>query len=112
MQIDELPSPTFALNENGNVTVFIPEMQGEPDAPRITGTDKNTLFFQRSAKEGCRLTYITDEVMAALGKVKKCLVIELDMDRVVSLYETDASGLEDAFKKVYEADVSFAQEGK
>lgn len=106
MQIDELPSPTFALNENGNVTVFIPEMQGEPENPRISGTEKNTLFFQRSAGEGCRLTYITDEVMAALGKVEKCLVIELDMDMVVNLYEKDAAGLETAFKKVYEAGVS------
>lgn len=106
MQIEELPSPTFILNENGNVTVFIPEMQGEPEGPRISGVGKNTLFFNRSAGEGCRLTYITDEVMAALGRVDKCLVIELDLDKVVDLYEQDSAGLEAAFKKVYEAEVA------
>lgn len=112
MQIEEFPSPTFVLNENGNVTVFIPEMQGEPQAPRISGAGKNTLLFSRSAGEGCRLTYITDEIMTALGKVDKCLVIELDLDKVVDLYEQDSAGLEAAFKKVYEAEVAGISEEK
>ena len=44
--------------------------------------------------------------MAALGRVKKCLVIELDLETVADLYEKDAPDLESAFKKIYESDVS------
>ncbi len=106
MQIEELESPTFALNENGNVTVFVPEFAGEAANPVISGIDGQTLFFRRSPDAGCRLSGIPAEVMAALGRVKKCLVIELDLETVADLYEKDAADLETAFKKIYESDVS------
>lgn len=114
MLIDEIPSPTFALNENGNVTVFIPEMMGEPSNPTVSWADETTLLFRRSPEGACHLTYVTDESMSRLGKVEKCLVIELDMEKVVDLYDQVSPDLESAFKKVYEAKVenaSFVQKG-
>lgn len=112
MQIDEIPSPTFILNENGNVSVLIPELTGDPDCPRLERVEKNTLFFHRSQKEGCSLTDITDEVMEALDRLVKCLIIELDLDKVVDLYEKGSADLESAFKKVYEAELSGFSKGE
>lgn len=108
MRTEELTAPTFALNENGKVTIFIPEIKGEPSNPSIAYLDENTLFFRRSADEGCRMTFVTDEAMEQLGKSEKCLIIELDLETVTNLYEMDESDLESAFKNVYEADIDEA----
>lgn len=112
MQIEKLASPSFILNENGNVSVLLPEFSGEPEAPSLSATDAGTLFFKRSGKDGCRLTDIPGEVMNALAKVDKCLVIELDLGLVADLYEKDDGNLETAFKKFYEADVIGVPAGK
>lgn len=115
MQIEELQGPSFALNENGKVAIFIPEIKGDPEKPSLSYLGKNALMFNRSEKTGCRMTYVTDEAMERVGKSEKCLIIELDMAKVTDLYAKDESDLESAFTKIYEADVdgdSFAKKGE
>ena len=74
MDINELPSPQFLINEAGMISVFLPAFAGEPENPILSKKDDKTLHFQRSADGDVLLTEIDDKTMQALSGVKKILV--------------------------------------
>ncbi|MBO4519851.1 MAG: hypothetical protein J5787_01450 [Alphaproteobacteria bacterium] len=93
MDINELPSPQFLINEAGMISVFLPAFEGEPDNPVLTKKDEKTLHFQRSANGDILLTEIDEAVMQALAETKKILVIETNvlksidvLDKALSAY--------------------------
>ena len=93
MDINELPSPQFLINDAGMISVFLPAFEGEPDKPVLTKKDDKTLHFQRSANGDLLLTEIDEEIMKALAETKKILVIETNvlksidvLDKALSAY--------------------------
>ena len=100
MDINELPSPQFTINDAGMISVFLPAFEGEPKQPVLSKKDETTLHFQRSAEGDLLLTNIDESVMKALAKAQKILVIETNvlksidvLDKALSAYlkseETD-----------------------
>ena len=45
MLLNEIPSPAFAVNKDGKVTVFLPELAGEAEKPEISYLFEHSLFF-------------------------------------------------------------------
>ena len=87
MDINELPSLQFMVNEAGMVSVFMPAFEGEPSNPVITKKDDSTLHFQRSANGDVLLTKVEPEVMKALSGVKKMLVIEPNVLKSIDILD-------------------------
>ncbi|MBR1944822.1 MAG: hypothetical protein IJ846_00820 [Alphaproteobacteria bacterium] len=87
MDINELPSPQFVINEAGMISVFLPAFEGEPKAPVLSKKDDKTLHFQRSAEGDILLTNIDEAVMQALAEVKKILVIETNVLRSIDVLD-------------------------
>lgn len=121
MDINELPSLQFVMNEAGMVSVFMPAFEGEPSNPVITKKDDTTLHFQRSPDGDVLLTKIEPEVMQALTGVKKMLVIETNvlksidvLDKALSAYikseepdqEAAQSEIMDTIERAYEVAVN------
>ena len=121
MDINELPSPQFIINEAGMISVFLPAFQGEPEAPVLSKKDDKTLHFQRSANGDVLLTDIDEAVMQALAGVQKILVIETNvlksidvLDKALSSYikseEPDAEKTQDeimdTIERAYEVSVT------
>ena len=103
MLLNEIPSPAFAVNKDGKVTVFLPELAGEAEKPEISYLFEHSLFFKRTSDSGCAITGVSDEIIDYLRTAEKCLVVEIDLDKVVDLDEgriTDPAGV---FKRDYEA---------
>ncbi len=122
MEINELPSPQFIVNEAGMISVFLPAFTGEPKKPVLSKKDDKTLHFQRSADGDLLLTGIDEEIMAALAQVKKILIIEtnvmksIDMiDKSLTSYlkqggdkpEEGDQDIMDLVERAYEAEVRF-----
>ena len=122
MEINELPSPQFIVNEAGMISVFLPAFTGEPKNPVLSKKDDKTLHFQRSADGDLLLTGIDEEIMAALAQVKKILIIEtnvmksIDMiDKSLTSYlkqggdkpEEGDQDIMDLVERAYEAEVRF-----
>ena len=121
MDINELPSPQFVINEAGMISVFLPAFEGEPATPVLSKKDEKTLHFQRSAEGDILLTDIDEETMAALASVKKILVIETNvlksidvLDKALSAYikseepnsEEAQDEIMDAIERAYEVTVN------
>ncbi len=121
MDINELPSPQFLINEAGMISVFLPAFAGEPENPILSKKDDKTLHFQRSADGDVLLTEIDDKTMQALSGVKKILVIETNvlksidiLDKALSAYikseepnqEETHNELMDTIERVYEITVN------
>jgi len=87
MDINELPSPQFLINEAGMISVFLPAFEGEPDRPKLSKKDEKTLHFQRSADGDLLLTNIEEDVMQALAGTKKILVIETNVLRSIDVLD-------------------------
>ncbi len=87
MDINELPSPQFVINETGMISVFLPAFEGEPSTPTISKKDQTTLHFQRSPQGDVLLTNINEETMLALADVKKILVIETNVLKGIDLLD-------------------------
>ena len=122
MEINELPSPQFIVNEAGMISVFLPAFTGEPKKPVLSKKDDKTLHFQRSADGDLLLIGIDEEIMAALAQVKKILIIEtnvmksIDMiDKSLTSYlkqgadkpEEGDQDIMDLVERAYEAEVRF-----
>ena len=117
MEIKELPSPQFVINEAGMISVFLPAFEGEPEGAVLSKKDDNTLHFQRSSDGDILLTNIDDNVMQALKGVQKVLVIETNvlksidiLDKALSSYlkseeqnqEETQSEIMDTVERAYE----------
>lgn len=108
MEINELPSPRFTINETGMISVFLPSFEGEPREPLLTKKDETTLHFRRSDDSDVLLTEIEPEVMEALHETQKILVIETNiaksikvLENALNAYAGQAAGdSEDAEKQV------------
>lgn len=101
--IFEIPDATFIANESGRVTVFLPEFDGEPDAPRLVLTDSHAALFYRTPETACVLSNLHDETLDLLKKSSRCLVVELDLEKILSIIEEIQDAFdESAFKRVYE----------
>ena len=87
MDINELPSPQFVINEAGMISVFLPAFEGEPEKPVLTKKDDSTLNFQRSADGSLLLTKIDKTVMNTLKKTKKILVIETNVLKSIDILD-------------------------
>ncbi|MBP3403334.1 MAG: hypothetical protein J6L82_05435 [Alphaproteobacteria bacterium] len=120
MDINELPSPQFVINEAGLISVFLPAFEGEPATPVLSKKDDKTLHFQRSADGDILLTEIDETTMQALAGVKKILVIETNvlksidvLDKALSAYikseepdqEAAQSEIMDTIERAYEVAV-------
>ncbi len=121
MDINELPSPQFVINEAGMISVFLPAFEGEPSAPVLSKKDDTTLHFQRSADGDLLLTDIDEATMQALAGVKKLLVIETNvlksidvLDKALSSYikseepnqEEAQNEIMDTIERAYEVTVN------
>ena len=106
MLLNEIPSPTFAVNKEGKVSVFLPELAGEPENPEISYLFESSLFFKRMSDAGCPITGVPDEIMQHLRTADKMLVIEVDLDKVVDLNDGKISDPADVFKRYYEATIN------
>lgn len=112
MLLNEIPSPAFAISKDGKVTVFLPELAGEPDNPVISYLFEDSLFFKRMADTGCPITGVPEEVVDRLHNADKMLVIEIDLDKVVDLNDGKISDPSEVFKRYYEVSIdrsSFAE---
>lgn len=107
--IYEITDATFMSNEAGRVTVMLPALEGEPKNPKFELTDHNSLFFYRTPETACVLSNLSDETVKLLQKTSKCLLIELDLDNVVSTMDADEERMEEAFQRVYEVNVTKGQ---
>lgn len=122
MDINELSSPRFVINEAGMISVFLPAFQGEPSNPVLLNKDDKTLCFRRSADGEILLTDIDEVTMQALKKVKKILVVETNvlksidiLDKALSSYikseepdyETTQQNIMDTIERAYETNVLF-----
>ena len=87
MDIKELPSPQFVINEAGMISVFLPAFEGEPESAVLSKKDDNTLHFQRSANGDILLTNIDANVMQALKGVQKVLVIETNVLKSIDILD-------------------------
>ena len=120
MDINELPSPQFLINEAGMISVFLPAFEGEPEKPVLSKKDDKTLHFQRSANGDILLTDIDEAVMEALAETKKILVIETNvlksidvLDKALSSYiksenpnpEEAQQEIMDTIERAYEVEV-------
>lgn len=112
MLLNEIPSPAFAVNKDGKVTVFLPELAGEAEEPKISYLFENSLFFLRGPDAGCTITGVADEIVDYLRTAEKCLIIEIDLDKVMDLEEGKIADPAGVFKRYYEAVIdkeSFAE---
>ena len=108
MEINELPSPRFTVNESGMISVFLPSFEGEPGDALLTKKDETTLHFRRSDDSDVFLTEIEPEVMEALHGTEKILVIETNIAKSIKVLENalnayagqDADNPDDAEKQV------------
>ncbi len=105
MLLNEIPSPACTINKEGKISIFIPELAGEAEKPEIGYFLENALFFKRTPDSGCAITGVSDDVMDFLRNSEKCLIVEIDLDKVVDFDEgkiTDPVGM---FKRYYEVSV-------
>ncbi|MBR1777916.1 MAG: hypothetical protein IJ752_04950 [Alphaproteobacteria bacterium] len=112
MLLNEISSPAFAISKDGKVTVFLPELAGEPENPEISYLFENSLFFKRMADAGCPITGVPEDVVQQLRNAEKMLIIEINLDKVVDLNDGKISDPSDVFKRYYEATInkeSFAE---
>ena len=112
MLLNELPSPAFAVSKEGKVTVFLPELAGEPENPEISYLFEGTLFFKRMPGTGCPITGVPEDIIEHLHNSEKMLVIEMDLDKIIDLNDGRLSDAADVFKRYYEATInkeSFAE---
>ncbi|MBR1945325.1 MAG: hypothetical protein IJ846_03430 [Alphaproteobacteria bacterium] len=112
MLLNEIPSPAFAVSKEGRVTVFLPELAGEPENPEISYLFEDSLFFKRTADAGCPITGVPEDIVQNLRNADKMLVIEIDLDKVVDLNDGKISDPAEVFKRYYEAIInrdSFAE---
>lgn len=112
MLLNELPSPAFAVSKEGKVTVFLPELAGEPENPEISYLFEGTLFFKRMPGTGCPITGVSEDIIEHLQNSEKMLVIEMDLDKIIDLNDGRLSDAADVFKRYYEATInkeSFAE---
>lgn len=100
MDINELPSPQFVINDAGMISVFLPAFEGEPEKPVLTKKDDETLNFQRSPDGSLLLTKIDKTVMNTLKKKKKILVVETNVLKSIDVLDKALS----AYIKSEEAD--------
>lgn len=121
MEINELPSPQFIVNEAGMISVFLPAFTGEPKAPFLSKKDDSTLIFQRSANGDVALTGIDGEIMTALAGVKKILVIETNIMKSIDMLDKSLNAclkpeskdagqdqnVMDVIERAYEAEIRF-----
>lgn len=107
MEVSEIPSPTFVVNEQGRVSVFLPSFEGEPENPAFTILEENAVLFDRTPKENCFLTALSDETMSVLKKNAKCLVIEVSLEKTLDMMENneEAENFGDTFERMYEVSV-------
>ncbi|MBR1778527.1 MAG: hypothetical protein IJ752_08115 [Alphaproteobacteria bacterium] len=87
MEINELPSPQFVINEAGMISVFLPAFEGEPEKPVLSKKDDKTLHFQRSVGRDVLLTDIDEAVMQALAETQKILVIETNVLKSIDVLD-------------------------
>lgn len=112
MLLNELPSPAFAVNKEGKVTVFLPELAGEPENPEISYLFDGALFFKRMPETGCPITGVPEDIIEHLHNSDKMLIIEMNLDKIIDLNDGCLSDAADVFKRYYEAAVnkeSFAE---
>lgn len=122
MELNELPSPRFTVNEAGMVSVFLPAFEGEPEGAFLEKKDGATLRFVRAENADVLLTDIGPEVMEALGSAEKILIIETNVMKSIDLLEkaldayaknkpADSAAVEkemkDAIERAYEVPVRF-----
>ena len=112
MLLNEIPSPAFAVNKNGKVTMFLPELAGSPEKPEISYLFEGVLFFKRMPNTGCSITGVPEDIIEHLHNYEKMLIIEMDLDKIVDLNDGRLSDPADVFKRYYEAVIdkeSFAE---
>lgn len=102
MQINEIPSPAFAVNEEGKVSVFLPELAGEARNPEISRLDEHTLLFKRTPDSACTVTAVPSEIIKRLSVAEKMLVVEVDLSKVVDLNDKKITDPAETFKRYYE----------
>lgn len=106
MELNEIPSPGFVMNEAGLITVFLPAFTGEPSGPFLSKKDENVLHFQRSPEGDILLTEINESVMEALSRAEKLLVVEMNMIKNIEFMEKAIN----SYLKSEEPDTKAAQE--
>ena len=112
MLLNEIYSPAFAISKNGKVTVFLPELIGEPEHPEISYLFEHSLFFKRAADTGCPITGVPEDVVQQLRNTDKMLIIEIDLDKVSDLNSGRLADPSKVFRRYYEATInrdSFAE---
>lgn len=105
MKINEIPSPTFAVNKQGRVSVFLPAFEGEPDNPHFSYKTDSSILFNRTAEEACILSGLSEDVMGLLKESQKCLIIEVDLEKAAVSLETEKNDIEESFHRLYEVTV-------
>lgn len=106
MLLNELPSPAFTVNKEGKVSVFLPELAGEPENPEISYLKEGVLLFKRMPNAGCPVTGVPKKIIEHLRHAEKMLVIEIDLNKVVDLNDGRLADAADTFKRYYEAVVN------
>lgn len=122
MELNELPSPQFMINESGMISVFLPAFEGEPENAFLEKKGETTLRFVRAENADILLTDIGTEVMDALKGVEKILVVETNVMKSIDVLEkaldayakskpTDPAEAKreimDAVERAYEVSVKF-----
>lgn len=119
METDRIPCPLFLINDEGRIVLYLPAFEGLPGKAVLKFHDKETLQFVRSETSDVLLTDVDPDIMIALSKVSRVLVLELDADKCIDLteayLEAEAAGREftndgeeeDLYRYVYEAAVCF-----
>ena len=121
MEINQIPSPQFMINELGMFSLFLPAFEGEPDAPALSRKNETTLVFKRSKGGEIDLVEIEPEIVEALKDIKKLLVVETNVLKSIDLLdkalgaqlkpdsidpEAFQKELKEAIERAYEIDVS------
>lgn len=122
MELNELPSPQFMINDSGMISVFLPAFEGEPEGAYLEKAGDATLRFVRAENADILLTNIEPAVMEALAGVEKILVVEANLIKSIDFLEkaldmyaknkpTDPEAAEneimDAVERAYEVAVKF-----
>ncbi|MGN0903523.1 MAG: hypothetical protein ACI4PW_00025 [Alphaproteobacteria bacterium] len=110
MQLSEFPNPTVAVNESGRVSVFLPSLEGEPDAPSFSFHSDGAVLFRRTPDAGCVLSGLSEETMGYLDKSSRCLVIEVDVEKAAEKLDAGEENIEDSFRRLYEVSVNMERD--
>lgn len=111
MQVKNISSPMCAVNDRGQMTVFLPPLVSEPKDPVVQPYMGNSVILIKNKKEACILSDLSSETMIAFHRASKCLVVEMEQGSA-SRHLEDGEHLsqhEDeitkAFTRLYEADI-------